>query len=159
MFPNTSTQSQDLFKDCLGFARQLSQNPESYFRLEVKLGENSFNFQTESPGKFPGKRKSPSDFRRDQRRRNHPGKWMPTPGNHGAGSAAPRVLLGAQTGHPVSSSPPCSRTVPWSRHIYSPTNIPQLDGAGSYIFKKGLSVLTQCPLYMAGKKVQLSCVC
>ena len=51
MFPNISTQSQDLFKDCLGFARQLSQNPESYFRLEVKLGENSFNFQTESPGK------------------------------------------------------------------------------------------------------------
>ena len=34
-----------------------------------------------SPGIFPGKRKSPSDYRRDQRRRKPPGKRMPTPGN------------------------------------------------------------------------------
>ena len=63
MFPNTSTQSQDLFKDCLGFARQLSQNPGLYCKFEVKLGENSFKFETGNSGKFPGKRKSPSDYK------------------------------------------------------------------------------------------------
>ena len=41
MFPNTSTQSQDLFKDCLGFARQLSQSPGLYCRLELKISLNS----------------------------------------------------------------------------------------------------------------------
>ena len=45
MFQNTSTLSQDLFKDCLGFARHLFLSPGLYCRLEVKLGENSFNFQ------------------------------------------------------------------------------------------------------------------
>ena len=30
---------------------------------------------------------------------------------------------------PPSSSPPCIRTVPWSRHLFSPTNIPQLNAA------------------------------
>ena len=74
--------------------------------MEVKLGDKSLNFHSGSPGKFPGKfpgkRKSPSDYRREQRRKNHPGKEMPTPGNHGA-----------QNGKfPVSSSPPSSRTVP-----------------------------------------------
>ena len=58
MTPNTSTQSKDLFKDCLGFARQLSKSPEIYCRLEVKLGENSFILQTGSPGKFPGQGKA-----------------------------------------------------------------------------------------------------
>ena len=101
MFQNTSTLSQDLFKDCLGFARHLFLSPGLYCRLEVKLGENSFNFQTVSPGKFCGKRKSPSDYRRNQRRRNHPGKGMPAPGKHGAGSVAPGVLLEAQTRHPA----------------------------------------------------------
>ena len=70
MFPNTSNQSLDLFKDCLGFARQMSQSPGLYCRLEVKLEKKSLNFQTGSPKKFPGKRKSPSDYRKDQRRRN-----------------------------------------------------------------------------------------
>ena len=59
MIPNISTQSQDLFKDCLGFSRQLSQSPGVYCKLEVELGENSFTFQTGSSGRFPGKRKSP----------------------------------------------------------------------------------------------------
>ena len=31
MIPNTSTQSQDLFKYCLGFPRQLSQSPGVYY--------------------------------------------------------------------------------------------------------------------------------
>ena len=81
MFPNTSTQSQDLFKDCLGFARQLSQSHGLYCRLEVKLGENFFKLQTGSTGKFHD-----SDYRRDQRRRKPSGKGMSTPGNHGVGS-------------------------------------------------------------------------
>ena len=51
-----------------------------------------------------------SVYRRDQRRSNHPGKGLPTPGNHEAGSVAPRDPLEAQTGHPASSSPPCSLT-------------------------------------------------
>ena len=136
MFPNTSTQSQNIFKDCLGFARHLSQSPGFYFRLLVKLGENSFHFQTGSPGKFPEKRESPSDYRRDQRRRKHHGKGMPTPGNHVAGSVAPRVPLGAQTGHTASSSPSFRKTVPFSRHLFPPTNIPQLDGAGHFISEK-----------------------
>ena len=89
MFPNTSTQSQDLFKDCLVFARQLSQSPGLYCRLDLKLGENSFKLQTGKPGKFPGKRKSPRDYRRDQRRRKAPGKGMPTPVNHTVGYVAP----------------------------------------------------------------------
>ena len=82
MIPNTSTQSQDLFKDCLGFARQLSQSPGVYCELEVNLGENSFKFMNGSPGKFPGKRKSPSDYRRDQRRKKPQGKGILTPSNH-----------------------------------------------------------------------------
>ena len=77
--------------------------PELYCRLEAKLGEHSFNFQTGSLGKFPGKRKRPSDYRRDQRRRTLPGREMATPGNHGAVSVSPRVPVRAQTGHPASS--------------------------------------------------------
>ena len=96
MFPTTFTQSQDLFNDCLGFARQLPQSPRLYCRLNVKRGENSFNLQTGSPGKLPGKRKIPSHYRRDQRRRNHPGKGMPTPGKHWTGSVAPGVPVGVQ---------------------------------------------------------------
>ena len=118
MFPNISTQTQDLFKDCLGFARQ--QSPGLYCRLEVKLGENYFNFQTGSPGKFSGKRKSPSDYRRGQRRRKPPGKGVPTPGNHLVGSVAPGDPTGAQKGRisKAPSSPPCSRKVP-CQNMYS----------------------------------------
>ena len=131
MFPTTSPQYQDLFKDCLGFARQLSQTPGAFCKLEVKLGENSFSFQTGSPGSFPGKRKSPSDYRRDQRRRKSPGKGMPTPGTQGVSSAAPGDTTKAQRRTILLPSPPCSRTVPWSEHLFSPSNIPQLDGAES----------------------------
>ena len=131
MFLNTSTQSQDLFKDSLGYARQLSQIPELYCRLEVKLGENSFNFQTGSPGNFTGKRKSHSDYRRDQGRSKPCGKGMPTPGNHGVGYVSPGDPTGAQKEiiSRAPSFPPCSRTVPWSKHLLTPSNIPQLDGA------------------------------
>ena len=89
MFSNTSTQCQDLFKDCLGFARQLSKSPGLYCRQGLKLGENSFNFQTGSPGNIPAKRKSPSNYRRDQRRRKPWGKRRPTLCNHGVGSVVP----------------------------------------------------------------------
>ena len=74
MFPNTSTQSQGLFKDCLGFARQLFQSPGLWCKLDLKLGENSFIFQTGNPGNFPGKRKSCSNYRIYQRRRK-PWSW------------------------------------------------------------------------------------
>ena len=46
MLPNTSPQLQKLFQACLGFARQLSSSPGLFCKLEVKLEENSFNFQT-----------------------------------------------------------------------------------------------------------------
>ena len=148
MIPNTSTQSQDLFKDCLGFARQLSQSPGVYCKLEVKLGENSFKFETGNPGKFPGKRKSPSDYRRDQRRKNPPGKEMPTPGNHGVFSSAPGDHTRAQKeviSRAPPSSPPCSRTVPWSKHLFSPSDIPQLDGAESFSSVKELYIQASTP--------------
>ena len=79
MFTNISTQFQDLFKDCLGLTCQLSQSPGLYCRLEVKLGENYLNFQTGSPGKFTGKRKNPSNYRRGQRRRKPSEKGVSTP--------------------------------------------------------------------------------
>ena len=157
MFPNISTQSQNLFKDCLGFARQLSQSPGLYCRLEVKLGENSFKFQTGSPGKFPGKRKSPSDYRKDQRRRKPPGKGIPTPGNHGLVAVAPGDPTRAQKGiiSRDSSSSPCSRTIPWPRHLFSPSNIPQLDGAGSFISEKGLDIRASTPSAGQSRKLYL----
>ena len=135
MFPNISTQSQDLFKDCLCLVRQLPQSPGIILQAGGKLGENYFIFQTGSPGHFPGKWKSPSDYRRDQRRRKPPEKGVPTPGNHGVGSVAPGDPTGAQKGRisRAPSSPPCSRTVPWSKHLFSPSNIPQLDEAGSFV--------------------------
>ena len=110
----------------------MSQSHELNCKLEVKLGENSFNFQTESPGNFPGKRKSPSKYRRDQRKRKTLGKGMPTLGNPGVGSVAPGDPTGAQKRiiSQALSSPPCSRMVPWSKNLFSPSNIPQLDGAG-----------------------------
>ena len=133
MFPNTTTQSQDLFKEFLGFARQLSQSPGLHCRLEMKLGDNLFIFQTESPGKFSGKRKSSSDYRRDKRRRKPPEKGMPIPGNHGVGSVAPGDPTGAQNGitfSPASSPPPCSKTVPWSRHTRCPSISPHCCAPG-----------------------------
>ena len=44
---------------------------------------------------------------------------MPTPGNHGVGSVAPRDSTGIQKGiiSQAPSSPPCSRTLPWSKHL------------------------------------------
>ena len=114
MFPNISTQSQNLFKDCLGFARQLSQSPGLNCRLEVNLGRNYFNLQTGSPGNFPGKRKSPSHYRRDQRSRNPPWKGVLTPVNHGASSVAPGDPKGARKGRisQAPSFPPCRRRYP-----------------------------------------------
>ena len=127
IFPNTFTQSQNVFKDCLGFAKQLSQSLGLYNRLEVKLGENSFKFQTGSHGKFPdmfpSKRKSPSYYRRDQKRKKPPGKGMPTHGNQGVSSVAPGDPTRAQKGI-ISWAPPSflpwSRRVPWKKHLFSP---------------------------------------
>ena len=65
---------------------------------------------------------------------------MPTPGKNGAGSVAPGVPLGAQTRHPALSSPPCSRRLPWSKHLFTPTNIPQLDVAESFISEQGVDI-------------------
>ena len=98
MILNTSYQSKNIFHACIGFARQLSQSPGVYCRLEVKLQDKFFSFQTKSSGNFPGKRKSPSDNRRDQIRRNLPRKLRPTSGNHGVSSVAPGVPTGAQNG-------------------------------------------------------------
>ena len=75
-------------------------------QITVKLGENYFNFQTGSPCNFPGIRKSPSDYRRDQRRRKHHGKGMPTSGNHGVGSVAPGDPTVAQKGIILQLHPP-----------------------------------------------------
>ena len=113
----------------------------------MKLGDNSFSFQTGSPSRFPGKRKSPSGYRRDQRRRRPPDKGMPTPGNHGAESVAPGGPTGARNGifPPASSSLLCSRTVLWKKHLFSHTNIPQLDGAGSFIAENGLYIHVRTP--------------
>ena len=78
--------------------------PEAWLILRTggKTWRLSCKFPDWSLGKFPGKRKSLMDYRRDQRKRNHPGKEMPTPGNHDAGSVSPGVPLGAQTRYPVS---------------------------------------------------------
>ena len=65
---------------------------------------------------------------------------MNTPGNHGTVSIAPGAPIGLQTGHSASSSPPYKRSEPWSKHLFSPTNIPQLDGAGSFISEQGLDI-------------------
>ena len=130
MFSSTSPQYQKLFQACLGFNRQLSQSPGLYCRLEVKLGDN----------------------RRDQRRRKPPGKRMPIPGNHGVGFVAPGDSTGEQNGiifSPASSSPPCSR------HLFSPTNIPKLNGAGSFISEKGLDIQTSAPT--VGPLVKCQC--
>ena len=35
---------------------------------------------------------------------------------------------------------------PWTRHLFSPTNIPQLDGDGSFISKKGLDIRALTPI-------------
>ena len=149
MISSTSPQYQDLFQACLGFASQLSKSPGLNCRLEVKLGDKSFNFQTGSTGKVPGKKKCPSDYKRVQRRRKPPRKGMPTSGNYGVGSVSPVDSTGAQNKKiffPALSSPPCSRTVPWSRHVFSPTDIPQLDGAGSFMCDKGLGIRASAPL-------------
>ena len=98
MIPNTSTQIPGPIQRLPWFLRQLSQSPGVYCKLEVKLGENSFTFQTGSPGKFPGKRKSHSDYRRDPRRRKRGGNGVPTPGNQGVSSTAPGDPTRAQKG-------------------------------------------------------------
>ena len=81
---------------------------------------------------------------------------MPTPCNHGAGFVAPGDSTGAQNGiFLTSSSSPCSRTVSWSRHLFSPTKIPHVDGAVSFIAKQGLDPLVSEFLPL----VQCNCEC
>ena len=85
-------------------------------------------------------------------------KRDPTPGNHGVGAVALEDPREAQNGifSPSSSSPPCSRTVPWSRHLFSLTNIPQLDGDGSFISEKGLDIQASAPTVAPLVKCQCS---
>ena len=59
--------------------------------------------------------------------------------------------------YPASYSPPCSRTVPWSRHLFSLTNIPQLDRTGSFISEKGLDIRASIPT--VAPLVQCKCQC
>ena len=79
---------------------------------------------------------------------------MPTPGNHRTVSDAPGVPIGVQTGHPASSSPPCNRTVPWSKHLFSPTKIPQLDGDRSFSLNKDWIFEHQSPVSNLAPLVQ-----
>ena len=84
---------------------------------------------------------------------------MPSPGNHVVGSVAPGGPTRAQNGiifSPASSSPLCSRTVPWSRNLFSPTNIPQQDGAVSFITEKGLDIRASAPTVAPLVKCQCS---
>ena len=55
-------------------------------------------------------------YQNARRKRKPPGKGMPTPGNHEVGTVAPGDPTGAlnRIFSQASSSPPCSRTVPWS---------------------------------------------
>ena len=84
---------------------------------------------------------------------------MPTSGNHEVGSVARGDPTGAQNRiifSPASSFPLCSRTVPWIRHLFSPTNILQLDGAGSFISEKGLDIRASAPAVVPLVKCQCS---
>ena len=52
---------------------------------------------------------------------------MPNPGNHEVSSVAPGDPTRAQKGvisQALPSSPLCSKTVPWSKHLFSLSNIP-----------------------------------
>ena len=78
---------------------------------------------------------------------------MLTPGNQSVGPVSPGDPTGAQKGiiYRSPSSPPCSRTVPWLKHLFSPSNIPQLDRAGSFISEKEIYIYPSinshcCPL-------------
>ena len=57
---------------------------------------------------------------------------------HGVGSVAPGDPKRAQKEiiFQAPSSSSCSRTIPWLRNLFFPSNIPQLDGAGSFISEK-----------------------
>ena len=60
---------------------------------------------------------------------------MHTPGNHEVGSVGPGDPTRAQK-EIISRAPsslPCSRTVSWSRNLFSPLNISQLNGAKLYL--------------------------
>ena len=66
---------------------------------------------------------------------------MSNPGNYGVyGSVAPGVPVGAQTRPLASSLPPCSRTVPCSKHLFSPTNISHLDKAEPFFSDQGADI-------------------
>ena len=82
---------------------------------------------------------------------------MPTPGNRGVGSLAPGDPTKAHKEiiSQAPSSPPGSRTVPWTRNLFSPSNIPQLDGAGNFISEKGQDIQASTP--SAAPLVQLQC--
>ena len=73
---------------------------------------------------------------------------MPTPGNNRVSSGAPGDPTRAQklvTSRAPPSSPSCSRAVPRSKHLFSPSNIPQLDGAESFSSEKELYIQGSTP--------------
>ena len=114
----------------------------------------SLNSRLEDLASFLAKGKV---YGRDQRGRKPPGRGMPTPGNHGVGSVSPGDPTRAQKGKisRAPSSPLCRRTVPWSRNLFSPSNISQLDRAGSFISEKGLDIRASTP--SAAPLVQHEC--
>ena len=103
------------------------------------------------------KGKVPVTIWRYQRRRKPPGKGMPTPGNHEVGFVATgnptRVQKGIISRAP--SSLPCIRRIPWPRNLFSPPNIPQVDGVVSFISEKGLDIRASTP--SAAPLVQHEC--
>ena len=85
---------------------------------------------------------------------------MSTPSNHPVSCAAPGDPTRAQkrvTSRAPPSSPPCSRAVPWSKHLFSPSDIPQLDGAESFSSEKELYIQSSTPT--VAPQVQHECQC
>ena len=62
----------------------------------------------------------------------------------GSAPLHPRAQKGVIDQAPPSS-PPCNRAVPWSKHLFSPSNIPQLDGAESFSSEKELYIQASNP--------------
>ena len=57
----------------------------------------------------------------------------------------------------AASSPPCSRVEPFSKYLFFSSNIPQLDGAGSFSSEKELYIQSSTPTVVP--LVQHECQC
>ena len=81
-----------------------------------------------------------------------------TNGNQGVNSVAHEDPTRAQKvviSRAPPSSPTCSRAVPWSKHLFSPSYIPQLDGSESFSSEKELYIQASTPY--VGPLVQHEC--